>query len=194
MQSRFLAATFKLRSGCRNLCTRTVRRRDLYVFTSSRKHFISSHSLPTVFIRANPQPPPADQEIPSGLPSTATISISSSIFSSSSSSCSDYYYPDLVYTQHRAEVCRRPCVRTESRSSGHFWSCVAYRNHSDVGYLRKYSVDLCRSMYLCKYSVYLCKYSELILSCSCAVCERDLEIQVAGTSFLFKFLFLCKWS
>ena len=122
--------------------------------------------FPPVFIRANPQPPPADQEIPSGLPSTATISISSSIFSSSSSSCSNYYYPDLVYTQHRPEVCRRPCVRTESRSSGHFWSCVAYRNHSDVGYLRKYSVDLCRSMYLCKYSMYLCKYSELILSCS----------------------------
>ena len=31
---------------------------DLYVFSASRKHFISTHSLPTVFIRANPHRPP----------------------------------------------------------------------------------------------------------------------------------------
>ena len=44
-------------------CTSTQRRDlarpncDLYVFGSSRKHFISTHSLPTVFIRANPRDP-----------------------------------------------------------------------------------------------------------------------------------------
>ena len=52
------------RCGCRNGCWCTQRRDlarpncDLYVFGSSRKHFISTHSLPTVFIRANPHRPP----------------------------------------------------------------------------------------------------------------------------------------
>ena len=143
--------------------------------------------FPPVFIRANPQPPPADQEIPSALPSTATISISSSIFFSFSSSCSNYYYPDLVYTQHRPEVCRRPCVgqiQDRRDTFGAVWPTATIQTSA-----------ICANIpYQCKYSMYLCKYSELILSCSCAVCERDLEIQVASTSFLFKFLFLCKWS
>ena len=51
------------RCGCRNGGWCTQRRDlarpncDLYVFGPSRKHFISTHSLPTVFIRANPRDP-----------------------------------------------------------------------------------------------------------------------------------------
>ena len=126
-----------------------MRRRDLYVFTSSRKHFISSHSLPTVFIRANPQPPPADQEIPSALPSTATISISSSIFSSSSSFfCSNYYYPDLVYTQHRPEVCRRPCVgqiQDRRDTFGAVWPTATIQTSAICANIPWICADLCIS-------------------------------------------------
>ena len=124
------------RCGCRNGGWCTQRRDlarpncDLYVFGPSRKHFISTHSLPTVFIRANPRDPLLLQSRSSTDPIRSALPLLPPAPSPSSS------YPDVIYTHHRGKGFVGPIASRTIKIGGHIAKCpadrrVAHRNGSD---------------------------------------------------------------
>ena len=144
---------------------------DLYVFSASRKHFISTHSLPTVFIRANPHRPPRPlREIRS--PPFQICSLPIATIGTIAS------YPDRGLHSPPGKGLSAPLRRGQSRSG------------------RDTLTGGGRPRAIC---VNIPTYFEL-WSLAAAAAERDLKIQqpsaadqLSTTSFLFKFLFLCKW-